>query len=121
VLVVVAVDAEVLPVAAVGRVVVVVAVLVVHGEEVQVGALELARTLGADPAVEGERALAIALLARARGIRRLADQGVDVGGRSLARPSRRTEAASRHRPMRARGQAAWLRERSFLAAAWPRA
>src|SRR5262249_19848533 len=74
VLVVVAVDAEVLPVAAVGRVVVMVTVAVVDGEQVQVRALELARALGADPAVQGERALAITLLARACCLGGLADE-----------------------------------------------
>src|SRR5262249_60374677 len=98
-----AVDAQVLPVAAVRRVVVVIAILVVDGEQVQLLALELAGALGADPAVQGERTLAIALLSRARGLRRLADQRVDVGRRSLARPSRRTEAARRHAGIIARG------------------
>jgi len=58
VLVPVAVDAEVLPVAAVGRVVVAVAVLSVDGQQVEIRAVELARALGADPAVERARARA---------------------------------------------------------------
>ena len=57
--VVVAVDAEVLPVAAIGRVVVMVAVFVVHGEQVQGIEFELARTLGTDPPMLLQRALAI--------------------------------------------------------------
>src|SRR5262249_12931383 len=55
---VVAVDAEVLPVAPVRRVVGVVAVAVMDGEEMEVGAIELARAARADPAVQRERALA---------------------------------------------------------------
>ena len=51
-LVLVAVDAEVFPVAAVGRVVVVVAVLVVDGQQVQAGRVELPAALGADRAVD---------------------------------------------------------------------
>src|SRR5262249_41408459 len=97
--------------------VVVIAILVVDGEQVQVLALELAGALGADPAVQGERTLAIALLSRARGLRRLADERVDVGRRSLARPSRRTEAARRRAGIIACG--ARVRTMSELAAACP--
>ena len=78
-LVLMAVDAKVLPVAAVRGVVVVVAVLVVDGQQMEVRAVELARTLRADPAVELERALAVALLPGAGGGSCLADEGVDVG------------------------------------------
>jgi hypothetical protein len=50
----VAIDAEVLPVAAVARIVVVVAVLVVDGQQVEVLLVELARAARADPAVKRE-------------------------------------------------------------------
>src|SRR5262249_40437123 len=53
----VAIGAEILPVAAVRRVVIVVAVLVVDGQEVQVRRLELARAASADPAVQRQRSL----------------------------------------------------------------
>ena len=66
VLVVVAIDAEVFPVAAVRRVVVVVAVLVVHGEQVEIRRVELTCALGANPAVDFQRAGAITVLASAR-------------------------------------------------------
>mgnify|MGYP006195380819 CR=1 FL=1 len=62
-LVVVAVHAQQLPVAAVGRIEIVVVVAVVHGEFLHVGAGELARTAAADPRVHLQRALAIALVA----------------------------------------------------------
>src|SRR5581483_6368342 len=81
----VAVGAEILPVAAVGRVVVVVAVLVVDGQEVEVRRLELARTARADPAVQRERALAVAVAARELVRAEVPEEGVVVGGR----PSRR--------------------------------
>src|SRR5262245_9310065 len=93
---VVAVDAEVLPVAAVGGVVVVVAVLVVDGEQVEVRGLEVASALGAHPAVQLERALAVALTPRARSGRRLPDQGIQVE-RAPAAASRRPEATGRPR------------------------
>src|SRR6266567_1541148 len=64
VLVVVAVGAEVLPVAPVGRIVVVVAVPVVDGEELEVVLIELPAALGADPAMELERALPVVFVAR---------------------------------------------------------
>src|SRR5262245_4409749 len=52
----VAIDAEVLPVAAVGRIVVVVSVLVMDGQQVKVRCVELAGAAGADPAVHRKRA-----------------------------------------------------------------
>jgi hypothetical protein len=61
VFVLVAVHAEVLPVAAIGWIVVMVAVAVVDGQQMERVGLELARALGADPAVNLERALAVAL------------------------------------------------------------
>ena len=60
-LVVVAVDAEQLPVASVGRVVVVVVVLVVDRELAQPPARKLAPTRGAHVGQQLERALAVAL------------------------------------------------------------
>ncbi len=59
-LVVVTIKAEIFPVAAVGRVVVVVVVLVVHGKLVQVLAREGAAAAAADPGMEPERLLAVA-------------------------------------------------------------
>src|SRR5688500_13038624 len=63
VLVVVAVHAQELPVAAVGRIVGVVVVTVVDCQFLQIGAGELARAAPADPRVHLQRALAVALLA----------------------------------------------------------
>src|ERR1041384_5416246 len=77
VLVLVAVDAEVLPVAPVGRVVVVVAVPMVDRQQVEVRAVELPGALGADPAVECEGTLPIALVPGPGGRFGLADQGID--------------------------------------------
>src|SRR5688572_32512427 len=65
VLVLVAVDAQQLPVRAVGRVVVVVAVDVVHGELAQPRGGEFARAAGADPGQELQRLLAVVRIARA--------------------------------------------------------
>ena len=91
----VAVDAQILPVAAVGRIVPVIAVLVVDGEQMERGAIELARALGADPAVQDERALAIAEAPLAHLGHRPAIGGVGV--RRLGRTAlRRLEAAGRH-------------------------
>src|SRR3954467_2891856 len=59
VLVLVAIHAQQFPVAAVGRIVVVVAVLRVHGELAQSFAAELARTAAADPRQDLERLLSI--------------------------------------------------------------
>ena len=58
-LVIMAVDTQVFPVAAVLGVVVVVAVLVVDGQEVQVFTLKFTAALGADPAVDLEGLLAV--------------------------------------------------------------
>ena len=59
VLVVVAIDAEVLPVAAVGRVVVVVVVFVMHRELLQVLACERASATRTDPGMNPQRLLAV--------------------------------------------------------------
>ena len=95
VLVVVAIDAEILPVAAVGRIVVVIAVLVVHREQVEVARLELAAAPGADRPVQGERPLAVPLPPRAPGLGGFADQGIEVDG-PPALATGRAKAAGRH-------------------------
>src|SRR5262245_13202945 len=98
VLVLVAIDAEVLPVAAVGRVVVVVAVLVVDGEKVEIRGFELASALRANPAVQAKGLLAVAEAPHPRRGLRVADQLVDVlrGGTAATGGS---EAPRRH-PLR---------------------
>lgn len=58
-LIVMTVGAEVFPIAAVRRVVVVVAIFMVHGQEMQVGEVELAAALGANPPVELQGTLPI--------------------------------------------------------------
>src|SRR3954469_9795251 len=60
VLVVMTVDAQKLPIAAVGRIVVVVMIAVVHRELLEIAAIELARTAAADPRIDGERLFTIA-------------------------------------------------------------
>ena len=75
--VVVAIGTEVLPVAAVGRIVGVVAVLVVDGQQVEVVLLELAAALGADPAVQLERAGTV-VIGRVGLPAHRADQGIDL-------------------------------------------
>jgi hypothetical protein len=87
-----AVGTEVLPVASVGRVVVVVAVPVVDGEQVEVIRLELARAARADPPVQGERALAISLAARLGGVARLLHEFFEVDRGARDPPSFRTKA-----------------------------
>lgn len=62
-LVVVAVEAQQFPVAAVGRVVAMVVVAVMHGEFAQVGAHEFAGAAAADPGIDFQGLLAIALFA----------------------------------------------------------
>src|SRR6185295_11239270 len=79
VLVLVAVHAQELPVAAVGRVVVVVAVLVVHGELAQTLAAELARAAAADPRQDLERLLAVGAGALLLRFFRLGDEVVELG------------------------------------------
>lgn len=56
-----AVGAEVFPVAAVGRVVLVVAVPVVHGEEAALGRFEFPAAAGADQPVQGQGPLPVTL------------------------------------------------------------
>jgi len=59
VFVIMAEDAQVLPITAVGRVVIMVAVFVVNGQQVEIGEFELAGTLSANPAVQLEGTLAV--------------------------------------------------------------
>src|SRR4030095_13247784 len=96
VLILVAVHAQVLPVAPVGRVVVVIAVLVVHGQEMQRVGIELARAFRTDPTVQRERALAIAHRALARRVARFAQQRVRVGAWPSAPSSGWSKATRRH-------------------------
>lgn len=78
----VAVGAEQLPVAAVGRVVVVIAVFVMHFQELEIGVREGARAAAADPRVDFQRAFAIARGALVSVTTRVADELVEfVGGR----------------------------------------
>jgi hypothetical protein len=51
VLIIVAIGAEVFPVAAIGWIIVVVTVAVMHGQEMEIGLIELAGAFGADPSV----------------------------------------------------------------------
>src|SRR5450755_1233812 len=59
----VTVDAQQFPVAAVGRIVVMIVVLVVHRELLHIRAGEFARAASADPGIDLERLLAIILFA----------------------------------------------------------
>src|SRR5690606_30770279 len=79
VLVVMAVHAQQLPVAAVGRVVVVVVVAVVDRQFLHVGAGELARAAAADPRVHLQRPLAVAFLALGGRATRVGDDAVEAG------------------------------------------
>src|SRR3954471_9290965 len=79
VLVLVAIHAQQLPVAAVGRIVVVVAVLMVHGELAQSLAAELARAAAADPRQDLERLLAVGARALLLGFPRLGDDVIELG------------------------------------------
>ena len=80
VLVVVAVEAQQLPVAAVRRIVVVIVVAVMHGQLAQVRARELARAAAADPRIDLQRLLAIALLALLGCAPRVGDDPVELAG-----------------------------------------
>ena len=63
VFVVMAVQAQQLPVAAIGRVVVVIVVPVMNGQLAKVGAFELTRAATADPRIDLERLLSVTLFA----------------------------------------------------------
>lgn len=78
VLVVVAVDAEQFPVAAIVRVVVVVVVAVVHRQFAQVGGGEFAGAAAADPRVDFQGALAVTLGAAVGGLAGIADDLVEA-------------------------------------------
>jgi len=78
VLIVVAVQTEQFPVAAVGRVVVVVVVAVVHGELLQVLPREFARTAAANPRVNLQRLFAVTQLARLPIAQGLGDHSIRV-------------------------------------------
>lgn len=71
---VVAIDAEVLPVATVGRVVVMIPIPVVYREKVKVRSFELARAAGTDPAMHCEGAFTVAETSSPSGLFRLPDQ-----------------------------------------------
>ena len=79
VFVVVAVNAQQLPIAAVGRIVTVVVVAVMHRQLLQVGAGELARATAADPRIHLQRPLAIALVALFGTAPRFGDDTVQLG------------------------------------------
>ena len=77
-----AISAQQLPVAAVGRVVIVIAVPMVDFEQLQVRMRELPRAPAADPRIELERLLAVTLRAlrlRAPGVRDNAVQPAGIG------------------------------------------
>src|SRR5690606_30892582 len=97
VLVVMAVHAQQLPVAAVGRVVVVVVVAVVDRQFLHVGAGELAGAAATDPRVHLERPLAVSLLALGGRAARFGDDAVQAGVVGLGHqgvPATRTPSAT---------------------------
>src|SRR5579862_3744978 len=96
VLVLVAVDAEILPVAAVGRIVAVIAVFVMHGQQVEGTRVELSGAFRTDLAVQSEGAFAVAGGALAGLSAALADQRGRVDEWTPATRFRRSEAAGRH-------------------------
>src|SRR5512139_956407 len=101
VLVVMAVGAEVLPIAAIGWIVVMIAVAMMDGQQMQGAGIELARALGADPSMQRQRALAIALGAL-RGLRpRGAHERAGIDGGAGSARLRRAERA-RHLPLTVR-------------------
>src|SRR5688572_31970088 len=88
VLVLVAVDAEHFPIRAVGRVVVMVAVAVMHGELAQTLAVELSRAAGADPREDLQRLAAVIGLLRHPLIMRRKVNKSQPGLRARAHPAR---------------------------------
>jgi hypothetical protein len=72
----VAIHAQQFPIAAVGRVMVVVVVLVVHGQLLNIAVVEGAGAASADPGEEFERAVAIGFLARRAIAPRFGDDAV---------------------------------------------
>jgi hypothetical protein len=97
-LVVVAIGAEVFPIAAVRRVVGRVAVLVVDGEEMEAPPVELPPALGANPSVEGEGALPISgLLAGPCVLHEVPDLiGLNLGLERPSTPPTFSESRTRH-------------------------
>ena len=78
-LVVVAVEAQQLPVAAVGRIEFVVVIAVVDGQLMPGGVVELARAAAADPRLHLHRLLAVAEVALVGGSYRVGDDAVEAG------------------------------------------
>jgi hypothetical protein len=75
-LVVVAIDAEQLPVTAIGRIVVVIVVAVMNGQFAQVGKGELAGTATAYPRIDIERAFPVAIFPSFAGLSRIQHESV---------------------------------------------
>ena len=78
VLVVVAVEAEQFPIAAIRRIVVVVVVPMVHRQFAQIAVGEFARAAAADPGVDLQRLFAVALFALRCGAAGLGDDAVEL-------------------------------------------
>jgi len=76
VLVVMAVEAQQFPVAAIGRVVVVIVVAVMNRQLTKVGVCEFAAAAAADPRIDLERLLSVALFAHCGGTARLGHYAV---------------------------------------------
>jgi hypothetical protein len=79
VLVVVALKAQQFPVAAVGRIVVMIVVAMVHRQFAHIGMAELPRAATADPGVDFQRLLAVALFTLFGGAARVGDDTVEFG------------------------------------------
>lgn len=78
-LIVVTVDAQQFPVAAVRRIIVVIMIAVMHREFLQVGTGEFAPAAAADPGIHLERLIAVAVAARFSVAPGLGDQLVELG------------------------------------------
>ena len=79
VLVLVAIGAQQLPVAAIGRIVVMVVIPMMYLEQLQVRVGELAAAAAADPGIHLERPLAVAVLTLVTRASRLGDDPVQMG------------------------------------------
>src|SRR5690242_8072237 len=77
-LVLMAISAQQLPVAAVGRIVVVVVIAMMHLQQLQVRMRELTRTTAADPRIDLERSISIALGALLACAARVGDHPVEA-------------------------------------------
>ena len=84
--IVVAVDTEQFPVAAVGGIVVVIVIAVVDGELLEIGACELARAAPADPRIQLERLLPVTLLTQLAVALGVGDNAVQPAGVRLGFP-----------------------------------